>query len=81
METNGIYRYEYHSVLELDDKLKITSGSPEILNQALARGADLKIETIFRHDEHMDLHSPIKDHFLEVSEFLASIIVDGRRRS
>ena len=76
--TMRIYRYEYHCVLELDDKLKITSGSPDLLNQALARGAELKIETIFRHDEHMDLDSPIKDHVLEVSEFPESIIVDGR---
>ena len=71
-------RFEFCCVLELDDTRNITSGSPDLLNQALARGADLKIETVFRHDEHMDMDSPIKDHVLEVSEFPASIIVDGR---
>ena len=70
--------YEYKSLLELNNKLQITAGSTGALNEALARGADLKIETVFRHDEHMDLTSPIKDRVREVSEFPASIIVDGR---
>jgi len=70
--------YAYKSVLELDEKQEITVGSFEALNKGIARGADLKIETIFRHHEHVDIQSPIHDHVREVSEFPESILVDGR---
>jgi len=70
--------FEYKSLLELNNKREIIAGSAEALNEALMRGADLKIETVFRHDEHMDINSPIKDHVREVSEFPATIVVDGR---
>ncbi len=68
----------YESVLELSSALEITAGSPEQLNAALMRGADLKIETIFRHNEHVDVTSSVQDHVRENSEFPATIVVDGQ---
>lgn len=70
--------YGYKSLLELDSSLKTTAGGADALNAALMRGGDLKIETLFRHDEHMDVNSPIKDMVREVSEFPAAMVVDGR---
>ena len=70
--------FEYKSLLELNDKLEVTAGSAEALNAAIARGADIKIETLFRHNEHVDVNSSLSDLIREVSEFPESILVDGR---
>ena len=40
------------SVLELDMNRNIISGSPKDLRDAIRRGADLRIYTEFRHNEH-----------------------------
>ncbi len=64
--------------LVLDSSRNLLEGSSSSLTEVLLRGADLKIETIFRHDEHMDIHSPIKDHVREISEFHETMVVDGR---
>ena len=70
--------YMFQPVLILDSRRTVTAGSTEALTAALNRGADLKIETLFRHDEHMDVHSPIKDTVREVSEFHETIVIDDR---
>jgi len=68
----------YQSVMELSSSLEITAGSVDKLNAAIMRGADLKIETVFRHNEHVDIESCKKDTVRENSEFPATMIVDGR---
>lgn len=68
----------YRPILTLDSQRSILEGSPSALAEALNRGADLKIETFFRHDEHMDIRSPIKDRVREISEFHETMVVDGR---
>ena len=63
--------------MSLDGNRNIISGSTEQLVECINRCSDLKIGTKFRHDEHMDISSPIKDCVHEISEFHQTIIIDN----
>ncbi len=66
------------NVLELDMKRNIVSGSPEELRNAIARAADLRIYTEFKHNEHIDTSSYNTEMIREVSDFPATYLVEGR---
>ena len=55
--------------LELDESRSVTSGSPAKLRDAVRRGADLRIYTEFRHNEHIEPGSDNAEIVKEVAEF------------
>lgn len=62
--------------LELDADRTVTGGSPSALGDAIRRGADLRIYTEFRHNEHLDTTSDNPELIKEVSEFGVTYLVD-----
>ena len=64
--------------LELDDQRRIAAGSREALRDAIRRGADLRIGTAFRHNEHIDTASPNPELVQEVPEFRETWLVEDR---
>jgi len=57
------------SALELSSAREVTAGSTQALCDAIRRGADLRIYTEFRHNEHIDTTSSNPELIKEVSEF------------
>ncbi|MCX5658160.1 MAG: hypothetical protein NTW19_00365 [Planctomycetota bacterium] len=55
--------------LELDTQRRVVAGSAAALSDAIARGADLRIGTAFRHNEHINVESPCNELIREVAEF------------
>jgi hypothetical protein len=70
-------RPRWKSVLELSSNREITSGSEAELYQAIRRGADLRIYTEFRFNEHVDLDSPNSEIVREVSDFPVTYLING----
>ncbi len=68
----------WQSVLELSSKRSIIAGSEEALRQAIGRGADLRVYTEFRHNEHVDTTSDNSEIVQEVSDFPTTYLVDNR---
>lgn len=66
------------SVLELDDKLRVSAGSEQALQAAVGRGADLRIYTAFLHNEHLEPGSDNREIVQEVSDFRVTYLVDRR---
>lgn len=60
---------QWDCVLELDCDRQVVSGSFDRLNEMIGRGADLRIGTSFRHNEHIDVTSPSPEWVDEVAEF------------
>jgi len=66
----------WENVLELNSERKIVSGSETALCDAIGRGADLRIYTEFRHNEHIDTSSDNNDLISEVSEFRETCLLE-----
>ena len=64
--------------LELDMQRNVISGSPEELRDAIRRGADLRVYTEFRHNEHIDFSSSNNEMVRETSDFPATYLVEDR---
>ena len=62
----------------MDIERNPTSGSSEELAAAIRAGADLRIQTQFRHNEHVDINSDNPEIVLEVAEFRATYLLDDR---
>ena len=54
----------WRSVLTLNSNRTLRSGSTGELNAAIRRGADLRILTEFRHNEHIDPNSTEVDSWI-----------------
>ncbi|MBP1990801.1 hypothetical protein [Paenibacillus eucommiae] len=65
-------------VLELNEHRGRVEGSEEALRDSISAGADLRIETNFKHNEHIDVESDNKELVGEVSEFRTTYVLDGR---
>ena len=65
-------------VLELSMDRRVVDGSPEELRDAVRRGADLRIYTEFRHNEHIDTSATDNQMIREVSDFPCTYLVDDR---
>lgn len=63
------------TALELDVARNVVAGSEESLADAIQRGADLRIYTEFRHNEHIDLASDNPELVQEVSEFGVTYLI------
>ena len=64
--------------LKLDESRKIIAGSEEALAKAIRAGADLRIHTQFRNNEHVDTSSSSAEVIREVAEFRATCLVEDR---
>ncbi len=65
-------------VLQLDQQRHVISGNTTELVDAIRRGADLRIGTEFRHNEHIDVTSSSNELIREVAEFGVTYLIDGR---
>lgn len=68
----------WQCALELDRNLSVTGGSEKDLREAIHRGADLRIYTEFRHNEHLEPGSENHEMVKEVSDFRVTYLVEGR---
>jgi hypothetical protein len=68
----------WRSVLALDDRMQPVAGSAVELRSAIARGADLRIYSEFRHNEHIDVDSTDDDLVQETMDMRATYLVDAR---
>ena len=66
------------STLELGSDQRITAGSADTLRQSVRNGADLRIYTSFRNNEHLDTSSNNSELVDEVSEFRTTYLIDDR---
>lgn len=62
----------------LDSKRRRVSGSEVELAKAIRRGADLRIYTEFRHNEHIDTNSRDDELIQEVADFRVTYLLDDR---
>jgi hypothetical protein len=60
----------------LDEKRRPVSGSETNLADAIRRGADLRIYTEFRHNEHIDTESASEELIQEVADFRVTYLMD-----
>ena len=67
----------WKNVLELGADRKRVSGSEIALSDAIRRGADLRIYTEFRYNEHIDVKSKNDELVQEVSEFRVTYLLDN----
>lgn len=65
-------------VLELDMQRNVIGGSTKALKNAIKNGADLRIYTEFRHNEHIDTSSDNNQLIREVSDFPATYVIDDK---
>jgi len=69
---------KWKCALELDQKRNRIGGSESALCEAVSRGADLRIETAFKHNEHIDTKSGNDEWVREVSEFRVTYLLENR---
>ena len=64
--------------LELDSDRAVTAGCTEDLGRAIRAGADLRVGTEFRHNEHIDLTSDSRELIREVADFRTTYLIEDR---
>jgi len=69
---------KWKCALELDQNRNRIGGCESALCEAVGRGADLRIETAFRHNEHIDTKSDNDEWVREVSEFRVTYLLENR---
>ena len=69
---------DWNCLLELDASRSMTGGSEDALCQAIRRGADLRILTEFRNNEHLDVNSDNPEIVREVCDFRVTYLVEDR---
>jgi hypothetical protein len=74
----GCAKTPWRSVLELDSRRTVTSGSAADLCAAIRRAADLRIRTDFIYNEHIDPQSDNSEFVHEVSDFRVTYLVEER---
>lgn len=68
----------WRCTLELNSHREVLTGDPADLGAAISRGADLRIQTEFRHNEHIDVDSPNAERIREVAEFGVTYRIDQK---
>ena len=68
----------WQALLELRSDRSISAGSEAALCDAIRNGADLRIYTEFRHNEHIDTHSDCSELIQEVADFPCTYLLDNR---
>ena len=69
---------KWKCVYALDSKRKPVSGSEEDFAKAIRQAADLRINTEFRHNEHIDTTSKNAELIQEVADFRVTYLLDDR---
>ncbi|HRJ71302.1 MAG TPA: hypothetical protein PLS03_03705 [Terrimicrobiaceae bacterium] len=64
--------------LTLNSDTNVAAGSAEAFRSAIQRGADFRVRTDFRYNEHMDVQSDDPQVVQEVSDFRTTYVIDGR---
>lgn len=77
-EIRGDEMTQWKKVLELDQQRQRVEGKPESLVDAIRRGADLRIGTAFRHNEHIDVSSSNPELIREVMDFRVAYLLEDR---
>ena len=65
-------------VLVLDKDRRLVSGDVQALSNAIRNGADMRIYTEFRHNEHIDTSSDNPELIKEVADFRITYLLDNR---
>lgn len=65
-------------VLTLDEKQELKSGDPRNLRAAIGRGADLRVYSEFRHNEHIDTTSSSAELIQESMDMRCTYLIDSR---
>jgi len=65
----------WQPVLRLDSRRAVRAGSTDALAAAIRRGADLRVRTDFRHNDHIDTASASNELVVETSEFRATYLI------
>lgn len=65
-------------LLKLDKNRNLISGSEKFLAAAIRKGADMRIYTEFRHNEHIDTRSDNPELIKEVTDFRITYLLDDR---
>lgn len=68
----------WQNVLELDEHRQCIHGSTDALCQAIGRGADLRVGTAFRFNEHVDTASDNCELIREHMDFRQTYLIEGR---
>ena len=68
----------WNQVLELDSARQRVSGDVDLLVEAIGSGADLRIGTGFRHNEHIDTSSDRDELISEVMDFRVAYLIEDR---
>jgi len=68
----------WQNVLELNEQRESVHGSPEALCDAIRRGADLRVGTAFRHNEHIDTASENNELIREHMDFRVTYLLGDR---
>ncbi len=68
----------WRSAYQLDASRRRVSGSEEELATAIRRGADLRIRTEFKNNEHIDTRSDNSELIQEVAEFAGTYLIEDR---
>ena len=68
----------WRCALSLDENRRPDSGSTEELARAIRAGADLRVGTAFRHNEHIDPASDSNELIREVMDFRITYLIEDR---
>jgi hypothetical protein len=68
----------WREALVLNQQRQVVSGSTQALADAVRRGADLRVYTEFRHNEHVDPKSSSREMIREVTDFRVTYLLDDR---
>ena len=66
----------WHEVLRLSEQRSVVAGGPQQLCAAIDAGADLRIATEFRHNEHIDPGSTSAQLIREVAELRVTYLIE-----
>ena len=68
----------WHCALTLDAQRRVIGGNEKALSDAIRHGADLRINTEFVHNEHLDVDSDNDEPVCEVARFGVTYLVENR---
>lgn len=68
----------WQEMLRLSSGRQVLEGSSEALVRAIGAGADLRVGTEFRHNEHIDVNSPSNELIRETMYFPVTYLVEER---
>jgi hypothetical protein len=68
---------QWETILELDSNRKVVFGGEKALAEKVRKGCDLRVATVFRHNEHVDPASSNDELIEETGDFSQSVLLNG----